>query len=297
MDILTEYIHYHAESSLAKDIDPSNDCLGYICDRYELNKEQRYWMAFLYASTYSAATAFYMYNEFPDYENVDVDRMRRWWDANKHKTIFQTDRKWIKSRNQFVDSFVSYRDFVGSLTQEQRFAIMDTGNPYRTYNVCMNECERIFTFGRFTLFLYLDNLNFLTGFNIQPDKLNLNEAESSRNGLCYAIGDDDLMNHYSNRRLTKGELDYLDARFMELYERIQYLPIQHKNIWNIETTLCAFKKHKMGKRFVGYYIQRQAEEIQKLQNLVTEGVDWSVLWQFRKETYNEKYTKADCNRW
>ena len=42
------YIDYHIESSKAKDIDPSNDCLKYLCDRFELNIEQRFWLAFLF---------------------------------------------------------------------------------------------------------------------------------------------------------------------------------------------------------------------------------------------------------
>ena len=62
------YTQYHNESLKAKDIDPSVTCLRYLAERYELNLEQRYWIAFLYGTCYSATTTFYMYNEFPDYE-------------------------------------------------------------------------------------------------------------------------------------------------------------------------------------------------------------------------------------
>ena len=84
-----DYIDYHIKSSEAKDIDPSNDCLRYVADRFELNIEQRYWLAFLFGTCYSATMVYYVYNEFPDYENVNVDRLQRWWDANKNKTLFQ----------------------------------------------------------------------------------------------------------------------------------------------------------------------------------------------------------------
>jgi hypothetical protein len=82
---MVEYIDYHIQSSNAKDIDPSNDCLKYVADRFELNIEQRYWLAFLFATCYSATTVYYIYNEFPDYENVDVGRLQRWWDSNRDK--------------------------------------------------------------------------------------------------------------------------------------------------------------------------------------------------------------------
>ncbi len=73
---MVDYINYHIRSSEAKDIDPSNDCLRYISDRFELNIEQRYWLAFLFGTCYSATTVYYIYNEFPDFENVDVERQK-----------------------------------------------------------------------------------------------------------------------------------------------------------------------------------------------------------------------------
>jgi len=83
----------------------------------------------------------------------------------------------------------------------------------------------------------------------------------------------------------------LQYKFKEVKKQISKLKIEHKNIWNIETTLCAYKKFKKGKRYIGYYIDRQRKEIEKMQHNVSDGVDWSVLWQFRNETYNKKWLK------
>lgn len=297
MGVLEEYLDYHRKSSAAKDIDTANDCLQYICERFELNTEQRYWLAFLYASTYSAATAFYIYNEFPDYEHVNVARLQRWWDANKEKTIFQTDRRWIKSRNQFVDSFISYQKFIGKgMTQKQRFMLLQTGEASKTYEECMAACSQIFTFGRFTLFLYLEMIHTLTGYKLQPNTLDLQNAESSRNGLCYAIGRDDLMNHFTEKKLTKKDITYLNGELQNIIEQVKKEGLAHQSIWSIETTLCAFKKHKLGKRWIGYYIERQQKEILHISSLVTQGVDWDVLWQFRQETYEQTYTNSDSLR-
>ena len=62
-------------------------------------------------------------------------------------------------------------------------------------------------------------------------------------------------------------------------------------IWNIETTLCAYKKYHKGKRYVGYYIERLRKEINIMSENVDNGVDWSVLWDFRIETYDKKWLK------
>ena len=53
----------------------------------------------------------------------------------------------------------------------------------------------------------------------------------------------------------------------------------------LETTLCAFKKTfriKNG-RYLGYYLDRQFEDIKQVENDLWPGIDWSLLWQGRKE--------------
>lgn len=299
MGVLTEFLDYHAASSKARDIDPANDCLRYIANRFELNIEQRYWLAFLYATCYSAPTAFYIYNEFPDFENVDIGRLRRWWAANKNNCVFQTDRRWVKSNDQFPDIYLSYKKFVGGehMKQRWRFMIMDTANPQTTYDLAMDECSDIYTFGRFTLFIYLEMIHVLTGFPLEPTRLDLKFADSSRNGLAFALGKTGMMNHNNHHRLSSFEYKLLNQGMARVMAHVKKRGIEHSTIWNVETTLCAFKKFKLGKkRWVGYYIQRMKKEIEKMETNVTEGVCWDVLWQFRKETYEEQYTKNDCNR-
>lgn len=291
MDCLTEYYQYHIESSVSRDIDPANDILKYISNRYELNIEQRYWLCFLYACTYSPTTTFYIYNEYPDYENVDVDRLQRWWDKNKHKLIFQTDKLRIKSNNQFIPAFLSYKEMLGGLSQQRFFNSLIQSTPDMTYDNVFRQTGEIYTFGRFTLFIYLELLNVLTGLSLEPTTLNLKEAESCRNGLVYALNEPDLDTHGLNKKLTPSNYKYLQNKFLDVVEHIRGLDIEHKSIWNIETTLCAYKKHKLGKRYVGYYIDRGLVELKKMSSTITEGIDWDVLYQFRKETYDKKWLK------
>ena len=285
------YIDYHIMSSEAKDIDPSNDCLKYVSDRFELNTEQRYWLSFLFGTCYSATTVYYIYNEFPDFENVDVERLKRWWNTNKHKTLFQTDRLRIKSSDKFVETFESYKKIIGKHTQENYFKSLRQPTFQMTYDNCYNDLLQVKNFGRFTMFIYLEMINVLTGYELEPTYLDLKNAESCRNGLVYHLGNYELDTHKNNKKLSEKQINYLQYNFKKLKVEIGLLDIQHKNIWNIETTLCAYKKYNKEKRYVGYYIERQRQEIQKMELNVKEGVDWSVLWDFRNETYEKKWLK------
>lgn len=288
MDSLTEYIEYHRASSLANDIDPQNDCLEYICNRYELNVEQRYWLAFLFGTCYCAPTVFYIYNEFPDYETVNVDRLERWWKANKSRLIFQTDRARVRSNDEFVNCFRSYSKIVGD-NQAAYFDRLDKTTSKHTYKGAMAGLSNIHYFGRFTMFIYLEMVSVLTPTKMIPTDLDLRNAESCRNGLALALGRQDLFSHFEDKKLSKADYDYLEAGLLDIQHRIEALPIKHTNIFSIETTLCAYKKAKLGKRFVGYYIERMRSEIETMRKNVPKGVDWSVLYDFRKKNYNPKY--------
>lgn len=269
------YLNYHLESSVIRDIDPANDCLRYVADRFELNMEQRYWLAFLYSTCYCGPTVFYIYNEFPDYENVNVDRLERWWKSNKHKLIFQTDRLRIKTQNKFVETFQSYQHMLNGATQQEYMRRWLTPYNQHTYNQAYDGVTSVRNVGRFTAFIWLEMISVLTDFKCVPDRLDWAYADNCRKGLCYAFyGEDKVL----PTEVMDKMMDWLGKAFTSQH-------CEHSNIYNIETTLCAYKKHVHGKRYVGYYIDRQLKELEKMEAMVTEGVCWSVLWDFRRETY------------
>lgn len=291
---IDEYIEYHRASSLANDIDPQNDCLEYICNRYELNIEQRYWLAFLFGTCYCAPTVFYIYNEFPDYQTVDENRLERWWLANKSRLVFQTDRARVRSNDEFVNCFKSYRKIAGK-SQEKHFSAMIGSNPKQTYATAFERMSKVHYFGRFSMFIYLEMVSVLTPTKMIPPDLDLKNAESCRNGLVLALDRKDLFSHFQDKKLTSIDYAQLEEGLTGIQSRIESLPIRHKNMFSIETTLCAYKKAKLGKRYVGYYIERMRQEIETMSKNVPKGVDWSVLYDFRKANYHPRYLK-ECKK-
>ncbi len=277
------------------DTDPANTCLLYIANRFDITLEQRYWLGFLYSTCYCGATAYYMFNEFPDYELIDFNRMERWWYANKQKLIFTTDRAWIRSRNQFIDIVKSYKNIIGQ-KQALKFESLKAKDKYKTYQNCFKEFMKVYQMGRFTMFIYLDVIHHLTGYPIEPNGLDLKNAKSSRNGLCYALGKDELISYNRKEKLNQEHYDYLTEQFWLLYKEIKNKRPHDTNVWAIETSLCAYKKYKKNnKRYVGYYIERQRKEIAKMQYNVKEGVNWKPLWDYRKEYFPQNMLKEMNN--
>lgn len=288
--MLLDYDTYHRLSMEAGDVDPSYSMLRYVCERFELNTEQRFWLAWLYATCYCGPAVFYIYNEFPDYENVDDARLERWWAGNRQRLLFQTDRRWVRSRNQWTAMFRSYRDTIGPLTQEQRFMLLKTSDRHLNYDNCWEAFGRMYQFGRFAMFLYLEAVHVVTGFPMMPRSMTLADADSCRNGLALAIGRSDLNTHGTDRKLGRKEQVTLQRAFDSTVTRLERAD-ERNNVWNIETTLCAYKKYCYGKRYVGYYLDRQRDEIFAMQKNVPRGVEWDVLWEYRRETFDRRWLK------
>jgi len=272
LDTTISYEEYHNQSMFAKDVDPAVHCLEYLANRFELNMSQRYWIAFLYGTNYCATTTFLIYNEFPDFEGVDLGRLNKWWKKWKKNLIFQTDRLRIKTNDQFIPSFISYREQTRG-NQEAYF------RNTRNWQDCYKKITAIRNFGRFSTFNYLDVLNRITDTKWHPTYLNMMEAESCRNGLCYAIGKPEWV----NKPLNKQTALILHNSFLDFLKKYD------GNVYQIETTLCAYKKYRWGKRWVGYYIERMRKEIVKMESDFPDGIAWETLWQFREETFPKKY--------
>lgn len=287
MSRLAEYLAYHRESAKVGDIDPSYAMLRYVCDRFELTDEQRYWLAFVYALTYCGASTYYVYNEFPDFENVDSGRLQRWWTTRgRAEIICQTDRRWVRSGNMFVPAVESYRRWVGQRTQAEHFGLLATAaTPEARYEAVYAAASTLHSFGQFSLFLYLEALHTITPLDLAPTDLDLNVAHSCRNGLCYAYGYDHWLTE-SEAPTPPGAHHDIELAWRDVLNQLRLAVEPPPTVWQVETTLCAYKKYKRAEqRYIGYYLDRQAVEIAQMADHVRNGVAWDVLWQFRQETY------------
>ena len=120
--------------------------------------------------------------------------------------------------------------------------------------------------------------------------LNLREARTSRNGLCYALGKDEWVRTAGKpARLSKEQFAYLQTQLRRLYhELLTEYPDVPTTYWNIETALCAYYKLFHAKRYTGYYIDRQMQEIEAMEKLAPNGANWGLLWKFRRQYFDPR---------
>lgn len=285
------FIRWYAWSLEFQDCDPAVWATNYLNKRYEHNDEERIWFCWLYGNTYQLPTAWVLKNEFPDFELATVDRMEQWNTRNYKRLRYQTDTKWSKGHLPVM--FASYQKFVGKQTQRSLFESFYGDNEEQTFdNLWKAVNTNLYKFGRYSSWFYLQHLKHTAGVKINPTSLMLGDysgSRSHRNGLLYALGMEDKV----DQRLTISEYADLESQaneiIKEMKNRFPHLSSQI-DFFTMETCLCSFKKifRTSHGRYLGYYLDRQSEEIQLAETDGWYGIDWNVMWQARDETLDQR---------
>jgi hypothetical protein len=294
------FIRWYAWSLQHNDCDPAVWATNYLNKRYEHNDEQKLWLCWLYGNTYYLPTSWVLMNEFPDYELATVDRMTQWNTANYKRLRYQTDTKWNKGH--LPSMFESYQKFIGDRSQRECIESYYEGDAKKNFTSLWGVLKgNLHKFGRYSTWFYMQHLKHTSGVDIEPTSLMLDDYDGSRshrNGLLLAAGKDDDY----DRRLNTVELAYLEnfgwGVILEMRQRFPQLASQI-DYFTMETCLCSFKKifrEKHG-RYLGYYLDRQAEEIQQCEKDEWNGIDWQVMWDARTETLDPKLdSKSGINK-
>jgi hypothetical protein len=289
------FVKWYAWSLEYKDCDPAVWLTNYLNKRFEHNSEQRIWFSWLYGNTYYLPTAWILINEYPDFELATYDRMNLWNTENYKRLRYQTDTKW--SKGHLPDMFNSYQKFVGEHSQRFAFERYLGDNEHQNFNNLYQIVkEEFYKFGRYSTWFFLQHLNHTADIPNVPDTLLLNDysgSRSHRNGLLFALGMEDKY----DEKLTAKEYDLLESQakeiMIEIKSRFPHLTFE-VNAFTMETCLCSFKKifREHHGRYLGYYNDRVAEEIKKVEQDNWNGIEWEVLWQAREETLDKKLSRS-----
>lgn len=287
------FLRWWAWSTAWGDCDPALWALQYLHARYEHNDEERLWCAWLYGHTYRLPTSWVLKQEFPDMELATDSRVTEWNTQNYKRLRYQTDTKYNKGHLPVM--LASYRKWVEARGGSQRaaFTAMEGDNEVQTFRNLWNAITAnsadggMHKFGRYSTWFYLQTLKHTAQVPLEADQLFLADksgSKSHRTGLLYALGreaeKDDAFTPAQSETLEQEASEMraeAHSRWPSLAARMDY--------FGMETCLCSYKKVWRVKegRYLGYYLDRQAEEIRAAQSDGWTGVDWNVLWQARQE--------------
>lgn len=261
-------IKWCTDSLQANDCDSALWMLNGLHDRYEPNIEQKLWIAWLYGNNYWAPTTWVLFNEFPDQDLVDPTRLEMWHNDNWRKLRYQTDCKW--SKGHLPKMYESYHSWLGG--RLQRDAIKDD------FNYMWNEANSWFKFGRYATWFYLQTVAETCGYSFDAPSLWLHDysgSRSHRNGACVA----EKKYEWIDSKLTAGEYKWLEDSMLEVKQEVGCTNFQ------LETMLCSYKKlaRASRSRYIGFYVDRQDEEIRKTASDGWDGITWKPWYDVRSD--------------
>lgn len=292
-------IKYAAWECLTGDADPALWMMNYIFNYQEYNQSQRLWYTFLYANSYQLATAYVMANEFPDYELVDLDRVTKWNNDNYNRLRYQVDCRY--SKGKLPKMTASYMELVGK-DQETFFdELCCSDDRTENFKRVWDTVQKIVDFGRYKAWMYCQALRDVCGLPIDVPNLMLSDSGSGshRDGLCRGLGKDEWCKRKEvidgkrvsvRHKFTKDQIEWLEVEGSTLIKEINKSYGLSLDGLMFETILCAFKKFFRARdgRYCGYYIDRQFQDIKKVEADDWSGINWDLLWQCRKEMINSK---------
>ena len=267
--------------------------------------EQRLWYAFLNGNTQHPPTSLVIFRRFPDFKNLDLSELDRWFNLEFKRLEFDTDRRHQKS--DFVKSVKCYKKLTEG-DQEGFFgSIVDTEDQYENFRKLWKVVrEKFYSFGRLSTFSYLEYLRIMR-VPIDCDQLFLEDmsgSKSHRNGLAKVLGRDDLDWHDSNPTNFTGKytpemmvwlnkeaaclLNEAKTRFsgLSFYQDVSY--------FTLESTFCTYKSwHRPNRRYPNVYMDMLYNRIKKAEERWPEE-DFSVFWDARK-TYLEPELRLEDN--
>lgn len=288
-------------SIAAHDVDPAIEYMNYMINRMEYNEEQILWFCFLYAITYQLPSAYVIFNEFPDLELADEQRLKSWWTKETQQRLpFQQDK--MKQRKDFVKTVVSYQKLVNGSQKHYFDNLLNSDDPQVNFNKLWTPLKSIEYFGRFSIWNWCQALKHVAGYNIEPTKLMLGEPDSTSftNGLCFAFGYPERITQkiYDPAKGKKIKVHYKWSEEEKLDMEQKCAELKKSlglDNFQLETLACAFKKIWRDKdsRYVGYYNDRIADDIRKTASYNWSGIDWQLLWDARHECIPETYIHDD----
>lgn len=242
---LDEFVEFHKYCCWNDSIVVQLKAYADICG---LSTEQREWLVFFYSLSYSIPTAVICLENF-DKINADPDEF---WYKFKPGLVFQSDRRWVKFNNQFAKSF---NDFKRKRIFEQL-----RGNGAIDVGKSIALIQSVSYYARFAAFLFLEAYCFMFQRTTINDCMDWKKGDTATSGMLNALGLDNHANEFDRSgRLFVSE-QVLDSALAHVQARTT--TGLEKSVLFIETTLCAYRKHFKGTRYVGYYVDRVQQEVE-----------------------------------
>jgi hypothetical protein len=272
--VFVDYLEFHNNQMLSKDIDPVYPVLKYTLDSLNLNIEQKMWCILLYVAYYQIGSGFKAFEEYPFIEVPDTCL----------SLPCETERRNHRVPERLAKHFESIVDVAywnGSL-----FSYFSKGFTFNRRENWLLLNERLMKFwgnGRWAGYKTAEIFMKVLDFDVEPTDMGHNGASGSRRGL------EILFNNVPSGNSSNDikELDLLSNELVLTMNDRGY----HATIETAETSLCDFNSKLKGRYYTGIDIDKMQTALKEVPSKYTD-----LLFEARKETLPHQFL-GELNNW
>jgi len=285
--------------------------MPWLAEKFDMDLEQRLWIAFINGCSQNIVTTWMIYNEYPDVNKLDVDELEEWWNSVQHKykagSGWDSDRKYFKvGKTGFPNCVRSYKEHVDKFgSQVNLFESLNSSDDvYKNFETTWDFVRnRLLSFGRLSSFSYLEYLR-IQGLPLDCNNLFLEDtsgSKSHRNGLCKVLGRDDLdwLDVKVREKFpgyNKNTIDWLKMEGEILLNEAK-VRIPHKDVsyFTLESTLCCYKSwYRPNRRYPNVYMDMMHDRIKYAES--EWGNKFDLFWEMRKDCL-PSHLRLENNSW
>lgn len=232
-------------------------CNNAYRDFYGMTKEQQYWFSLIFGMTYQSEMAWVIFNNFPDIEKIDLDKLQEWNVKTLPIQKYAKDTKYNKGRIQEQTASIKKKlDEFGSLTNWFESNLKSTEQ--ESFESIYSSVNDLHKFGRMTTWIALQVLHETADLPIRPNTMLAWDPSSwsVRSGLMYLYCKDDKIEAKDkDLQLSKDEIEWVRETEGSLFDICEkYLGEHSKGFTHylLESHLCQYKKLMLGGDYAGH---------------------------------------------
>ena len=221
-----------------------------------MTKEQQYWFSLIFGMTYQSEMAWVIYWNFPNFWDIDFDKLTEWNLSNMEIQKYAKDTKYNKGR--IVEQVKSLREIIAPYGTIENFFNNDlSGDSSKDFYLTFNKCLSFYKYGRMTAWITCQTLFETAGLYIKPESVLATDPScwSVRKGLLYLYNKVDDA-YEDTAKLTEEEIIWIKEKEKELYDlSLNYIDDDNREIFSnflLESHLCQYKKLVLGGDYAGH---------------------------------------------
>lgn len=261
------------------------------------DKDRQVWWIFLYSTSYCMGTACVMAEKL-NYKTVTLSQLENFWAENKKKLLFQSDRRPVKNMNQFTEIVWEFLERSKRNPWEylRRFF---RATPEETYETLHEEITSWRHYGDFSAILFMYNTSKLLGIPVDSPNYDWTKYATTTAALFNADYQDERADSLERKPvLSSEEKTWLDSQLKRVMKVLKKRHPERKwTFIGVTSDLCSYRKLFKKTRYLGYYVDRQQEELSILgRNYPEYKSIWSGFWNWRKQKLPKEFL-GELNGW